>query len=379
MTSVRDPTYLLAPNWTFRPRDPIALGNIVADPLRPQHALSKLAGALPKTDTATESNWRLATEKIRSFNVSIWTSLFQQLNFELGAKSQKMEKGKFVMNFLKTVYFTDDLSPGDIRERANEIRPAYMVTGLKIAKGFRLAHYDSSEHGFNAGGGGEVALEASIGGNANMGAKKSLSVGFESANDIIFAYQLMRIKPKGWEQNLTFETEGFHHKEALLRDGDEEEDEREVEVETDKATVDEVAKTQKDVTAVDLDDDQRAWLFRSDCFEGKGVKNWNMPKDLARFDLSHPPTQSSSTPTALTVKGFPPDQNSSEPFFTATLQPFRWLPIVPFSTKTPKFVSMGVHLVQPPLPANPENGLLCGATERKKIKPHKYSNKAGMI
>jgi len=55
MSNVRYPTYLLAPNWAFRPGGRIAIGNIIVDPLLPHHAILKpdTANPLP-TETATE-------------------------------------------------------------------------------------------------------------------------------------------------------------------------------------------------------------------------------------------------------------------------------------------------------------------------------------
>ncbi|KAI9854001.1 MAG: hypothetical protein M1813_001592 [Trichoglossum hirsutum] len=115
---------------------------------------------------------------------------------------------------------------------------------------------------------------------------------------------------------------------------------------------------------------------RDTCYNGR--KNWNLPKHLARFEFSHPPTQASSAPpTTLKVQVFPPDQKALRPFFTATLQPFRWLPAVPFSTKTAGYVGMDVFLVQPPLPAGDKPGEEeCGTTEWMGSMPYLYSSKA---
>lgn len=274
MPSVREPTYLLAPNWTFRPDGPIALGNIIADPFRPQYALSKPTKALPETETATENNWTFASENIRSINVSIWTRMFDQLSLKLGPRRQKTDKVKIAMKSLDTIYFRDEPSMQDIHERANEPRvlcilsvdslfrsPVYMVTGLKIAKGFQLTHHGSSEYGFTAKASETVAPEVSAGGKVDMEAKTSVSDGFEAADDIIFAYQLLIIKPRGWGQNTTFKLDDFHHKAALLVDSNSDEEEGEVEVEFYEAAVDDVAQIQEGITAVNFDNDQHAWLF----------------------------------------------------------------------------------------------------------------------
>lgn len=272
MISVQDPSYLLAPNWTFRPNGSIALGNIIANPFRPQHVLFKPIRALSAIETATENNWSLATEKIRSTNVGIWASCLDQLNVNLGAKHHKAEKVKFTMKSLDTVYFRDDPSIENIRELANEPRvrsilnadslfhgPVYMVTGLKIAKGFKLTHSDSSERAFSTNVLATTAPDVSIGPKAEVESKMGVSDGFEAANDIIFAYQLLRIKPKGWGKNTTFKTDGFRHRAAFLSDSDED-DEEDIDVEIDEVAA--IEMEEKDTAAVGPDSHQFAWLLQ---------------------------------------------------------------------------------------------------------------------
>ena len=56
----RQPTYLLAPNFHFKPgTGPIVLGNIIADPLRPHRALTTVDAAIvkatyPRIETITD-------------------------------------------------------------------------------------------------------------------------------------------------------------------------------------------------------------------------------------------------------------------------------------------------------------------------------------
>ncbi|PSN71640.1 hypothetical protein BS50DRAFT_232553 [Corynespora cassiicola Philippines] len=83
-----------------------------------------------------------------------------------------------------------------------------------------------------------------------------------------------------------------------------------------------------------------------------GRINWNIPKHLARFSFSAPPTSAgTSPPKTLDVKVFAPgsqDGDGTSPFFSCTLQPFRWLPSFPFSSR---YMPLSTVLVQPPLPA----------------------------
>ncbi|UKZ77014.1 hypothetical protein TrVFT333_004730 [Trichoderma virens FT-333] len=278
MPSTRDPTYLLAPNWTFHPNGPIALGNIIVDPFRPQYAISRPTKPLPETETATENNWTFGTDKIRSINVSIWTRLFDQLNLKLGPNRQKTDTVKITMKSLETIYFRDEPSMQDIQALANDPRirsilnadslfrsPVYMVTGLKIAKGFQLTHRGSSGHGFTAEVSENVAPQMSVSGSVDIKTKTSVLGEFDAANDIIFAYQLLIIKPKGWGQNITFKLDDFRHKAAMLMDSNsDEEGEENIEVEFSSATIDDVARVQEGVTDVNPDNEQHAWLFQDE-------------------------------------------------------------------------------------------------------------------
>ena len=85
-----------------------------------------------------------------------------------------------------------------------------------------------------------------------------------------------------------------------------------------------------------------------------GRKNWGIPKHLARFAFSHPPaTPGTGSPDQpLKIEVFAPDDQATKPFFSATLQPLRWAPAMPFTTKIMPYSGLDVHLVQPPLPAS---------------------------
>ncbi|KAH8728274.1 hypothetical protein GQ44DRAFT_675519 [Phaeosphaeriaceae sp. PMI808] len=82
-----------------------------------------------------------------------------------------------------------------------------------------------------------------------------------------------------------------------------------------------------------------------------GRLNWNIPKHLARFSFSSPPTPAgSSPPSSLAVRVFPPDSRDGDatpPFFAAKLTPWRWAPAIPINTA---YVPINVGIVQPPCP-----------------------------
>ncbi|KAI9889326.1 MAG: hypothetical protein M1814_005569 [Vezdaea aestivalis] len=84
-----------------------------------------------------------------------------------------------------------------------------------------------------------------------------------------------------------------------------------------------------------------------------GRRNWNIPKHLARFEVTNSSTQGESAgplqSVSLTV--FPLDPNVSKPFFRATFTPMRWVPGFAFSTTALRGLpGPDLTIVQPPLP-----------------------------
>ncbi len=283
MTAVRNPTYLLAPNWTFQPGGPIALGNIISDPFRPHRWLSKLGPDedVPKTECSNEANWHMETENVRSDNISLWTKIFNLAQVDTGARRCKANNVAFDMSHLETVYFVDEPTVDDMAIRARHPRVSavlnsgspfrrgtiYMVTGLKIAHDFRLTQTSSIDRGGHAGAEQEVmpamGLGVSVGGEVQVGGEARHERGFEATNDIIFAYQLLRIRVKGKMGNEVFEVEEFQDKAAFLNDDDDIEEEMDnLVLETDAVSLEDLAATKQGLI-VDTDGDPVDWLFSS--------------------------------------------------------------------------------------------------------------------
>ncbi|KAK1242346.1 hypothetical protein MKX07_000332 [Trichoderma sp. CBMAI-0711] len=279
MFPVQDPTYLVAPNWTYRPDGAIALGNIVLDPFRPQQVLSKPTKPLPETETSLELNWMHATEKLRSINVGIWTRMFERLGHKLGPKRNRGQKIVIYMKALETIYFKEMPSMEEIQERVNEEQvrsilsrgsifrcPVYMVTGVKIARGFQIVHEGTEEYMFGMNASGSVGPQLTVGASMGVSSKTARSDQFLSGNAIIFAYQLMIIKPKGWANKMIFELDDFRHKAALLvddDDGKEEEEEGDVEFEIATGTDENIVTVQKGMMPLNLDNRQHTWVFQA--------------------------------------------------------------------------------------------------------------------
>ncbi|KAL6170634.1 hypothetical protein ACJQWK_03606 [Exserohilum turcicum] len=82
-----------------------------------------------------------------------------------------------------------------------------------------------------------------------------------------------------------------------------------------------------------------------------GRLNWNIPKHLARFSFSAPPTApGQSPPPSLTVQVFAPgttDGDGTAPFFACTVKPWQWIPALPVNTK---YIPLSLTVAQPPIP-----------------------------
>lgn len=244
MSNVRYPTYFLAPNWTFRPGGRIQIGNIIVDPLLPHKVLVKPDEIIPlPTETAQESNWQLATETIRSLSLNVWAAFLYTIGVKVGASRLHVKSGQFTMDSLVTESIKDDPSEAYINALCENsqvrpfmrldhllCKPVYIVTGLKVAKGFRFSGVDNRSSGITGDATAKVTAEVTTGGAVDASNSKALSDQFEADNDIIFAYQLMMVKPKGWTKDKKVEVKDFT-KHALL-DARNDQPESKIEVET---------------------------------------------------------------------------------------------------------------------------------------------------
>jgi hypothetical protein len=172
-------------------------------PREPHRVLLKPLKALPETTTATENNWKLKTEKIRNYNFHVLTELTGAAKVKLGPKIKRSHGKSFTMKSLDTTYFVNELSVEDITERVNEskrvrialnmdstfgIDRVYMVSGIKVAKGFKLIYATSSTYDIEAEGSGLATPGVSVGAGVGATIRDTRSGGFDSRNNIIFAY-----------------------------------------------------------------------------------------------------------------------------------------------------------------------------------------------
>jgi hypothetical protein len=235
MSNVQNPTYFLAPNWNCHPGDQIAIGNIIVNPLKPHRPLTKADPTHTfRTTTSREKNWSLSVETASNLSASLWAVFFEKVNVNVSANRERIKNNKFTMSSLETTYLLEDPSPEQIKARCNDpsvkdfmrldsvlCKPVYMISGLKVAKDFKLEGENSLSHGMAAEAGAEVVPEISVGGGAGIQRKNRVADEFESEADIVFAYQLIKIKPKGWSKEKRLDVSEFQDRQAFLGDEDE--------------------------------------------------------------------------------------------------------------------------------------------------------------
>lgn len=252
-------TYLLSPKFYFKRDGPIALGSIVADPFRPHLVLTAVdAGTLaeryPRVETFTDFDQNLMSSQGTGASVSAWLEFLQTASAKIGLAREKHRLDQYTMAQLETEYFLEFPSEEEIKSRVKVDRvretikasrlpgarqPVYMVTGRKLAKGFSALHESGKQTSGEAKAGGLVPTptgNAAVKGGAAGHKERELQTWWKAGDELVFAYQLMKIDVKGWRASKVVYDE-FRHESALLsngdEDGDEEEEDDDVDIEAD--------------------------------------------------------------------------------------------------------------------------------------------------
>ena len=253
-------TYILAPNFHFKPvTGPIALGNIIGDPMRPHRALTAidmetLAAKYPRIEMTTVTDCNIVHGTSRDLSLAVWTQFLQVVSAKVSGGSDSNVRATFDIDALEIAYFVTDPALEEIKERLRVPRvqnvvkagrlpglrnPVYMVTGMMTARGFRTQQ-ESAKHKAN-----EVEVSGNVptpAGDVGLGTSLARSSGLEDSktwragDDIVFAYQLLRIEVKGFKgTKVTYDE--FRHKAAFLAAEDEEDNEEEEDVDGSRGQV----------------------------------------------------------------------------------------------------------------------------------------------
>ena len=253
-------TYLLPPNLTTHPGGTFSIGTIITDPFNPLKPLSTSKDALNTvTHTELESELRHGSDK--GFSSSVWANFLQIANAKVSGGVSTNFLSTYRFTSLETITLRDYPSEEYAATRANEPKvkaamnagllgraPVYMISGLKIAKGF----HSTQEQGrrVHGGVGGTVPITEQVSAGAEVSGEKGTLYSYSSRteDDIVFAYQLHVIADKGWRARRTTIDE-FVPKGGLLRKNNEGQE---------ADVIDATEATEEDLVQIDEEDEVKA-------------------------------------------------------------------------------------------------------------------------
>lgn len=231
-------TYILAPNFQYKPSGPIQLGNIIADPFYPTKPLSTLPEDVkPPIESVLEYNHEISKEEGRTVGISFWTHFLAHVGADVDLTRGRDTLQQYSITQLETRYLRDEPldDDADLARRLREPRvqaavsaglfgrrPVYLVTGLKIARGFSLQTQLRRSVGSGIGAEVPVVNLVSTGVRVNNERRDGFTNSFTASDEaIVFAYQLHKIRPPGRKQGPVVDV--FRSEAAFLHDDDDDE------------------------------------------------------------------------------------------------------------------------------------------------------------
>ncbi|KAI1739867.1 hypothetical protein F4680DRAFT_420339 [Xylaria scruposa] len=207
------PTYIPSPNWDIpADSDLVVLGRLIKDPKDPESKVPKSNAdpiLPPQIYEGKKTDWKTTLEQIRSGHIGLWAKCLQFVGGQLSLSQIKssMENHKF--EYLETKYFRpeddylalvlEDAGVQAYLEVHNGRKPVFLITGIKIARGSRVSTESSSGRSVHAEAkvnAADVGVPVEVGPEAGWESKKKKGVSYDGSTDYIFAYQLLRMKPK---------------------------------------------------------------------------------------------------------------------------------------------------------------------------------------
>ncbi|KAH6888446.1 hypothetical protein B0T10DRAFT_54897 [Thelonectria olida] len=208
------PTYVLAPNFTYHPNTSICMGDIVEYPDDPTKPLSSAPpSVLELTTSHFDYENELENQSTLSLSGSIWSNFLEKASAKIGGGTGDELLTKYTIRRLETIYFTKQPTDDEALERVKEKKvmdavkrgilgkkPVFMITGLKVARGFQLSSSVSSTTKAEAKLEAPITSEVGVRADANYSRETKAAQKHRTGQDIVFAYQLHIITHKGWLQ-----------------------------------------------------------------------------------------------------------------------------------------------------------------------------------
>lgn len=225
-------TYILAPNFTLQLDGAVKLGNIIADPFRPSKTLSSLDSGSdnPEIITTTELESSIRHVNSKSGHGSVFAYFLNTVGGHLSAGAGEDVLTQYDFDQLDTMYLKYDPKEEQVAARLQDNKvqaamnagmfgkqPVYMITGLKVARGFRFKKQIVTNRDGGVGVTVPVLEGISVGGEIGGARGNETEESSHVVNDIIFAYQLHKIAVKS-RRNQTMSVDVYTPKAAFLHD-----------------------------------------------------------------------------------------------------------------------------------------------------------------
>ena len=208
--------FVLHTDFTTHPDQFPAIGTIIQDPERPVtgERLSTLAKE-PETHTHSDK-FQSTTSSSSGVRADAWVKFCDQFNVKAAIGVSHETAAAFKTQRLDTKRYKLYPNANDVTARVRETavktrmdewgihgsHPVFIVTGLKIARGFRHINLKVDKRHVEAGGGVTLAEQATAGAQAgaSSGATdyQDVQARPRRENDIVYAYELATIAKKGW-------------------------------------------------------------------------------------------------------------------------------------------------------------------------------------
>lgn len=213
-------TFLIAPSFRFIPHTgSIRLGSLLADPTRPHRVLttidaSELPGTYPDIEKVIEHGYEVLRSSRKTVSGAIWARFLDTAGAKLGGQDSVENRTQYSAEEVQTEYFKFDPSMDLIRARVAEPRvkahmqrlmgprkSVYMIHGVKIATKLSLVREASTLVSADLAADGAVptpAGEVNLGMAADRSKLRSDREVSHLGQDVVFAYQLLKIEYAHW-------------------------------------------------------------------------------------------------------------------------------------------------------------------------------------
>ncbi|KAF2972306.1 hypothetical protein GQX73_g1325 [Xylaria multiplex] len=205
-------TYILAPNFTYHPNTSIRMGDIIQyadDPTKPLNRVPEFE-LKPTTEHNDYKNELGDTDK-SSLRGSIWATFLEKVSAKVGGSTIDQLLAKYTIERLQTIYFTEQPTDEEAEARVLDKKvkaainagilckkPVFMITGLKVARGFKQVTAAKSSKDAEGHVAAPIMENGGLGIDINYSQEKRADHKHETEQDIIFAYQVHIITYKGW-------------------------------------------------------------------------------------------------------------------------------------------------------------------------------------